>query len=130
MKLSSSFEEDGRQFPCPGERVTLRCEVNESVIIRLAFEPFINRSDPVTFFASDVIGSSGGTSHTDLFQANLTNVQRGSNESSTANFTVTLTTIMTHETANTVVECADLLTSNYVTKKTLTQSCKPKSCNF
>ena len=127
MKLSSSFEEDGRQFPCPGERVTLRCEVNESVIIRLAFEPFINRSDPLAFFATDVIGS---TSHTDHFQANLANVQRESNESSTANFIVTLTTIMTNETANTVVECADLLTSNYVTKKTLTQSCKPKSCNF
>ena len=127
--LSSSVEEDGRQFACPGEHVIFTCKVNQAVIIRLAAEPFICRNDPVSFTASDDVGSSGRTRPTDLFQANLTNLQRESNESHIANFMATLTAITTDETANTVVWCGDQLTSYYVQKKNLIKSRKTKRCS-
>ena len=119
--LSSSFEEDGRRFACPEERVVFTCHVYQSVVIRLAAEYFICRIDPVLYTAFDNIGRLGPPNP---FQANLTNVQRESNQSLIANFTVTLTVNTTDETTNTVVECADILTSSNVQRKNLTQSCK------
>ena len=124
MKLSSNIEEDGRQFACPGELVIYTCEVFQSIIVQMAAEDFICLNDPISFVASNDIGSSGPTTPTDIFQANLTNVQRESNQSLIANFTVTLTVNTTYETTNTVVECADILTSSNVQRKNLTQSCK------
>ena len=124
MSLSSSVEEDGRQFACPGEHVIFTCEVNRSVIIRISAENFICRNDPVSYLATDAVGSPGRTNPEDLFQANLTNVQRESNL--IANFTVTLTTNTTNETSNTVVECGDVLTADLVKSKNLIQSCKTK----
>lgn len=126
VSLSSSFEQDGRQSACPGECVTFTCEVNQSATIQIAAEDFICRNDPVTFVASDSIGSSSGG---DIFKANLTNVERESSQALYANFTVTLKANTTGETNNTVVECADRLTSDLVQRKTLTQSCKTKIYN-
>ena len=125
MNLSSSVEEDGRQFACPGESVTFTCEVNRSVIIRMAAEPFILRNDPASYVASSIIGrTSSGRNGT--FQVNLTNLHRKSNRSRTANFTVTLTACTNDKTNNTVVECADQLYSSRVKMKTLVQSGETK----
>ena len=126
VSLSSSFEQDGRQAACPGEHVIFTCEVNQSTVVQIAAEDFICRNDPVTFAASDIVGRSGGT---DVFKASLTNVERESSQSLIANFTVTLTANTTDETNNTVVECANRLTSDLVQRKTLTQSCKTKVYN-
>ena len=126
VRLSSSFEEDGRQYACPMERVTFTCQVNPSPTIRLAAEPFICRSDPVSFVASDSVGSSGITTRADRFQANLTNVQPNSSQPLIASFTATLTANTTDETSNTVVECADSLDSDRLQRKNLTRSCKTK----
>ena len=125
VNLSSSVEEDGRQFACPGESVTFTCKVNQSVIIRMAAEPFILRNDSASYVASDIIGRNS-SGRNDTFQVNLTNLQRKSNQSRTANFTVTLTANTTDKTNNTVIECADQLYSDRVKMKTLVQSGKIK----
>ena len=122
MSLSSSFEQDGRQFACPGERVTFTCEVNRSIAVQLAAEDFICRDDPVIYLPTNMVNTSRGNS---IFQANLVRVeqlpaQRGS-------FVTTLTAVTTNVTANTVVECADQLTSSNVVRKTLSQSGETKS---
>ena len=129
MTLVSSFEQDGRQFACPGEHVTFICEMNQTVIMRLAAEPFIHRNDPISYTASDDVGNSGGTKPNDTFQANLMNVQRESNQSEIANLIATLTSYTTNETNNTVVECADLFSSVHVQRRLLIQACKIKFCN-
>ena len=129
VTLISSFEKDGRQFTCSAEPVIFTCKMNNTVIIRLAAEPFINRSDPVSYTASDAVGNSGGTEPNDPFQANLISVQRESNQSEIANFIATLTSYTTDETTNTVVECADLFSSDRVQRRLLTQACKTKLCN-
>ena len=129
MTLVSSFEQDGRRFACPGEHVTFICEMNKTVIMRLAAEPFIRRNDPVSYTASDNVGNSGGTEPKDTFQANLINVQRESNQSEIANLIATLTSYTTDKTNNTVVECADLFSSDRVQRRLLTQACKTKLCN-
>lgn len=123
VNLSSSVEEDGRQFACPEERVTFTCEVNQSAIARIAAEPFICRNDPVSYIASSIVGSSN--SHR-IFQANLTMVQPEPRPRDViANFRITLTTNTTNET-NTVIECADQLDSRRVQSKALIQSGKTK----
>lgn len=123
MKLSSNIEEDGRQFACPGELVIFTCEVIQSSIVQMAAEDFICLNDPISFVASNDIGSSGPTTPTDIFQANLTNVQRESNQTSVANFTVTLKVKTTNETNNTEVVCAGQRTSQ---REKLTISGRPK----
>ena len=125
VSLSSSVEEDGRQFACPGEHVTFTCEVNRSVIIRMAAEPFISRNDPASYVASSIIGNTS-SGHNGTFQFILTNLQRESNQSRTANFTVTVTANTTDKTNNTVIECADQLYSDRVKRKALFQSGKTK----
>ena len=123
MSLSSSFEQNGRQFVCPGERVIFTCKINRTPIVRIAADGFISRSEPIFFSVSDDVGSHGHNDNT-TFQPTLTNLQRKYNQCEVANFTVTLTITTTDETVNTVVECADVLTSDHVQKKDLTQSCK------
>ena len=89
----------------------------------MAAEPFILRSDPASYVTSDIIGR---TRRNGTFQVNLTNLQRKSNQSRTANFTVTVTANTTDKTNNTVIECADQLYSDRVKMKTLIQSSKTK----
>ena len=124
VSLSSSFERDGRAFACPGELVTFVCEVNQSTGVKLAAEPFICRADPVVFLSTDPVGSPGGTKPTDIFQANLTNVQHESGFLM-AYYNTTLTTTMTDETANVMVECST--SSSSVQRKSLNQSRKNKN---
>ena len=124
VNLSSSVEEDGRQFACPGELVTLTCEVNQSAIVRIAAEPFICRNDPVFYIASDNVGSSNFHR---TFQAILTMVRPKPRPGhAITNFRVTLTANTTNETSNTVIECADQLDSQRVQSKALIQSGKTK----
>ena len=124
MNLSSSVEEDGRQFACPEERVTFTCEVNQSAIARIAAEPFICRNDPVSYIPSSIVGSSN--SHR-TFQTNLTMVQPEPGPTPRlANFRTTLTANTNNETNNTVIECADQLDSQRVQSKALIQSGKTK----
>lgn len=103
--------------------------MNNAVIMRWAAEPFIRRNDPVSYTASDAVGSSGGTKPNDLFQASLISVQRESNQSEIANFTATLICYTTDKTNSTDVECADLFSSDHVQRRILTQACKTKLCN-
>jgi len=124
VSLSSSFEEAGRDFACPGEIVTFTCEVNESIGIQIAAENFICRNDPVTYLPTDAVGSSGHPIPNATFQANLTNVDPESDESGVANLTATWTAITTDEINNAVVECTEARRSDLVQRKTLTQSCK------
>lgn len=91
----------------------------------MAAEPFILRIDPASYVASDIIGRNS-SGRNDTFQVNLTNLQRKSNQSRTANFTVTVTANTTDKTNNTVIECADQLYSDRVKMKTLVQSSKIK----
>ena len=129
VSLSSSFQQEGRAFACPGELVTFICEVNQSTSMQIAAEPFICRADPVVYLATDPVGSPGGTSSTDTFQAKLTNVQR---ESGTlmAYYNTTLKTTVTDQTANTMVECSNELTSSNIQRKSLNQSGKYKCTVF
>lgn len=90
----------------------------------MAADGFISRSEPIFFSVSDKVGSHGHNDHNTTFQPTLTNLQRKNNQCEVANFTVTLTINTTDETVNTVVECADVLISDRVQKKDLTQSCK------
>jgi len=127
VNLSVSFEQAGRTVACPGERVMFICEVNGSSNVQIAAEPFICRADPVLYFATDRPGNPGRTMPTDVFQANLTDVQL---EPGTlmAYYKATLTAIVTNETANTTVECSDQLTSSSsVQRKTLIESRKNES---
>lgn len=132
VSLSSSFERDGRAFACPGERVIFICEVNQSVSLQIAAEPFICQADPVIYLATDPVGNSNRTRPTDTFQANLTNVQRHSGSDLLAYYNATLTTTMTNETSNITVECSDLLTSPSSTtqRKNLNQSRKNKNTSL
>lgn len=126
VNLSVSFEQAGKAFACPGERVMFICEVNRSTSVQVAAEPFICRADPVLYFATDPPGSPGRTMPTDVFQANLTDIQR---EPGTlmAYYKVTLTATLTNEIANTTVECSDQLTSSSsIQRKTLIESRKNK----
>ena len=91
----------------------------------MAAEPFISHNDPASYIASSIIGSTS-SGHNGTFQVNLTNLQRKSNRSRTANFTVTLTGNTSDKTNNTVIECADQLYSDRVKRKTLFQSGKTK----
>ena len=119
MNLSFSVEEDGRQFACPGEHVTIICEVKNSSYVRIAAEPFICGGDPRTFNTRSTVGSFGLTTS---IQGNLTILQL---EPRLANFTVTLTANSTDE-ANTMIKCADQLDSQRMQMKTIIQSGKTK----
>jgi len=96
--------------------------------MQIAAEPFICREDPVVYFATDAVGSPGRTRPADTFRANLTNVQR---EPGTlrAYYNATLTTTVTDETSNMIVECSDQLTSSTlnIQRKHLNQSRKNKN---
>ena len=122
LGLSSNIEEDGRWFACPGEHVTFTCEVNQSKIVQIAAGNFSSLRDPISFLASDAVGSPIRATPTDPFQANLTYVQQDANQT-LANFIVTLTTNTSNETDNTVVICAGLST---VQRKKITMSGGPK----
>lgn len=123
VDLSATFEKDGRKFACPGDQVTFTCRTFLSTSVRIVAENFICRSTPVIYIATDPVGSSGPTSATDVFQANLTEVQRDSNQPLVANFTATLEANVTNETADTVVECFGQQTfSCDVLRKNLSQS--------
>ena len=104
-RLSATFEENGRAFTCPGEQLTFTCETFHSTTIEIVAEPFICRADPIAYAATDAVGSPGGT---DLFQANLTDIQCEPSSPRIANFTTTLIVNSTNETAGTVVECFSL----------------------
>ena len=120
VSLSSSVEQNGRRFACPGERVTFTCEVNQGAILR-----FTNsHNESVSYIATDAVGSSGHPIPNATFQANLTNVDPESDESGVANLTATWTAITTDEINNAVVECTEARRSDLVQRKTLTQSCK------
>ena len=102
------------------------CKVTQAAIVRMAAEGFIPHDEPVEYSVTDNVGSPGHTNPNDTFQPNLTNVERESNQCEVANFTATLTANTTDETNNTVIECGEVLTSDQVQRKTLTQSCKTK----
>ena len=120
VSLSSSVEQNGRRFACPGERVTFTCEVNQGAILR-----FTNsHNESVSYITTDAVGSSGHPIPNATFQANLTNVDPESDKYCVANLTATWTAITTDKINNTVVECTEALRSNLVQRKTLTQSCK------
>lgn len=120
VSLSSSVEQNGRQFACPGERVTFTCEVNQGAILR-----FTNsHNESVSYIATDDVGSSGAAIPNATFQAYLTNVHRESDECDVANLTATWTATTTDATNNIVVECTEALRSNLVQRETLIQSCK------
>ena len=121
VSLSSSYEQDGRAFACPGEHVTFFCEVNGSATVQIAAEPFICLADPVVYVLTDPVGRTGPTG-ANLFQANLTDVQRQS--SLMAYYNTTLTTTVTSETGRTTVECSNQLTSSSSVQRNLTQSRK------
>ena len=91
----------------------------------MAAEPFICRNDSASYVASSIIGRTS-SGRNGIFQFNLTNLQRKSNRSRTANFTATLRANTTDKTNNTVIECADQLYSDRVKMKTLVQSSKTK----
>lgn len=99
------------------------CKAFHSTNVQMAAENFICRAFPVIYVAADVVGSPGSTRPTDLFQANLTYVQRDSTHSRVANFTATLKVNTTNETAGIVIECFGLRRLMYdVLRKNLVQS--------
>ena len=120
VNLSFSVEEDGRQFACPGEHVTITCEVKKSPYVRIAVEPFICGGDPLTFNTGSTVDSFGLTTS---IQGNLEILQL---DPRLGNFTVTLTVDSTNETNNTVIKCADQLDSQRMQMKTIIQSGKTK----
>ena len=120
MNLSFSVEEGGRQFACPGEHVTITCEVKNSSYVRIAVEPFICGKDALTFHSESTVGSFGPTTS---IQGYLTILQL---EPGLAHFTLTLTANSTDETNNTVIKCADQLDSQRMQMKTIIQSGKTK----
>ena len=123
MNLSFSVEEDGRQFACPGEHVTITCEVKNSAYVRIAAEPFNCGGDPRTFNTGSTVGSFGLTTS---IQGNLTILQLEPRLARLANFTVTLTANSTDETNKIVIKCADQLDSQRMQMKTIIQSGKTK----
>ena len=122
VNLSSSFEQEGRHFACPGEHVSFTCEVSRSIAVQMAAEDFICRNDPAIYLPTTAVGTLRGTSN---FQTNLSSVEPVSTQR--GNFTATMTAITTDATAYTVIECANQLTSSNVQRKTLTQSGETKS---
>lgn len=123
VHLSASFEENGRAFACPGELVTFTCKTFRSTTAQLVAKDFMCRTFPVSYVANDPIGSPGTSLPTDLFQTNLTNIQRELKEPLVANFTATLKVNTTDKTADTVVECFGLRELFCdVQRKRLTQS--------
>ena len=89
--------------------------------MQIAAEDFICRNDPVAYLPNDATGTTGGTN---IFWANLVNVERDSTQSVIADFTATLTATTSNVTANTIVECSDRLSSSNIQRKTLIQSRK------
>ena len=108
VTLTSSVELNGRQAACPREVVTFTCTVTDSASLRWIAEPFINRSNPITFVVSSAPGDMA-VDNSGQFRAVLTSLsvaQSGLFGDLASELTVTATETL----GGTVVQCLATIT--------------------
>jgi len=106
---------DGRPFVCTGDQLVFTCEVLRAGSLQFAAEPEICRQNPITYLSGREEGSKEIKG---MFESNLVSLDVCN--SSTSNYTVTLTGTPTAE-MTLLVLCAERVSScSGVTEKNIT----------
>ena len=103
MTLTSSVEQSGRQAACPGEEVTFNCVTGTAVLSWVA-EPYINRSDPVTFSGQN---ATAGVTRDPTAQIHIVLSEVNGSDPRLRDFVSTLTVRNSTALSGTVIQCSD-----------------------